>query len=132
MPLIDLTLLWWAPLPSPRPDAPPPFPFCSGGTAGSPRPGEGRGDQGRGGVLAERCRVRGPRRVAFLSSARGGSFRESLSPAPRGPLCTDGPARTRREAAWQAAAPAASAEGGQGRGRGSLRRAGPQGPALAP
>lgn len=28
MPLIDLTLLWWAPLPSPRPDAPPPSHFA--------------------------------------------------------------------------------------------------------
>lgn len=130
MPLIDLTLPSWAHLPSPRPGSP--SHFAQAALWSAPCRGEGRGDLGRGGVLAEPCRVRGPRRVAFLSSARGGSGRESLSPAPRGPLCTDGPARTRREAAWQAAAPAASAEGGQGRGRGSLRRAGPQGPALAP
>ena len=120
-----------------RPSSPPyrrgsPPYFAQAALQAAPRRGEGRGEPGRGGVLAGLRRARGPRRVAFLSSARGSSGWESGSSAPRGPLCTDGPARTRREAAWQAAAPAASAEAGQGRGRGSLRRAGSPGPAAAP
>lgn len=93
-----------------------------------PRGGASRGGAGPGRAAARR----GPHRGAFLSGARGSSGWESPGPAPRGPLCTDGPARTRREAAWQAAAPATSAGAAQGQGRGSLRRAGPPGPAAAP
>jgi hypothetical protein len=43
--------------------------FVQAAAQAAPRRGEGRGEPGRGGVLAGLRRARGPRRVAFLSSA---------------------------------------------------------------
>lgn len=126
--LLDFPMGAWLP---PHPYGFPPC-FAQAAPQAILRCAEGRGELGRGRVLAGLRRIRGPHRVAFLSTARGSSGLESPQPAPRGPLCTDGPARTRREGALQAAARAASAEAVQGRGRGPLKRAGPPGPATAP